>query len=138
MPRALVVGAGLILLGSCAQRTGEETAAPSQGQPPAYEYEAPRAETSPLLYEPADGEQAPSGTSDRAYRLAAEQCHNYARAIVNQDRRISHDRDARRSGQMGASRTFSLTRSMATFGERGSYDRHFSSCMEGRGFEPEQ
>ena len=132
---SLALAGGLLLLGACAQQS-EERRVP-EGTP-AYQYQAPAQETSPLIHGPGDLGSAPVGVDEEEYNAAAEQCHNYARGVVLQDRRISHDRDARRSGQLGSSRTFSLQRSMQDFGEQGSYERHFASCMESRGAAPEQ
>lgn len=130
--RALAAAGGALLLAACAAPEREAPAAQS-GEPPAYEYRSPAVETSPLLHEPGSIGR-PGAEEGRSQ--AAEQCHNYARALIGQDRRISHDRDARRSGQIGSSRTFALSRSMQEFGERGSYERYFSRCMESSGFGP--
>lgn len=132
----LAVVGGLLLVSACATQP-EERSVP-EGTP-AYQYQAPAQETSPLIYDPGDlGGAPPIGVDEETYDAAAEQCHNYARGVVLQDRRISHDRDARRSGQLGASKTFSLQRSMQDFGEQGSYERHFASCMDSRGATPAQ
>lgn len=122
--------AGLLLLGACAQQVGEQP--PAEGAP-AYRYAPPAAETSPLIHGPNGFGASPTADAQESYDAAAEQCHNYARAVVLQDRRITHDRDTRRSGQLGSSRTFTLQRSMQDFGEQGSYERHFTSCMQSRG-----
>lgn len=132
--RALAVAGGVLALSACAAPERQAPASGQTGEPPAYEYRGTEAETSPLLYEPGSIERP--GAAD-SQRQAAEQCHSYARALIGQDRRISHDRDSRRSGQIGSSRTFGLSRSMQQFSERGSYDRYFSRCMESAGFEPE-
>src|SRR5690554_6904978 len=126
----LVIAGALLLLGACAQPS-EERALPED----ATTYRAPAAaqETSPLIYDQGGLDEAPENVDEEAYNATAEQCHNYARGVVLQDRRISHDRDAGRLGQLGSSRTLSLQRSMQDFGEQGSYERHFTSCMQSRG-----
>jgi len=135
-----LVSGVLLLLAACAQqREGEG----EQSGMPAYRYDAPPRElsageavpqeTSPLIHDPRGTGRQPAGSDEDAYDAAAEQCHNYARAVVLQDRRISHDRDTGRGGEYSISRTFSLQRSMQQFGEQGSYERHFSRCMESRG-----
>lgn len=133
--RALAGVGGLLLLSACAQGATEGPSPQPAAEAPAYEYRGPTVETSPLLYEPGSIGRASDGTGSPSAQ-AAEQCHTYARAIVAQDRRTTHDRDARRSGQLGSSRTFELSRSMQQFGERGTYDRFFTRCMESRGFGP--
>jgi len=132
--RALAAAGGTLLLAACAAPEREAPASGQTGEPPAYEYRGTTVETSPLLYEPGSIER-PGAEEGR--NQASEQCHNYARALIGQDRRTTHDRDTRRSGQIGSSRTFSLSRSMQQFGERGSYDRYFSRCMESSGFGPD-
>lgn len=123
---------GILLLGACAQQAEERNRSDGAGTP-AYQYQAPTQETSPLIHEQGDLGNPPAGMDEEAYNAAAEQCHNYARGVVLRDRRISHDRDAGRVGQVGASKTLSLQRSMQDFGEQGSYERHFTSCMASRG-----
>lgn len=126
----LVIAGALLLLGACAQPS-EERALPEDAT--TYRVPATAQETSPLIYDQGGLDEAPENVDEEAYNAAAEQCHNYARGVVLQDRRISHDRDAGRLGQLGSSRTLSLQRSMQDFGEQGSYERHFTSCMQSRG-----
>src|SRR5690625_55729 len=131
---AVTLAAGLFLLGACAPQAEERApAAATPEEAPVHRYEAPAEETSPLIHDLGAPGSPTAGQAGESYDAAAEQCHNYARAVVLQDRRITHDRDTRRSGQLGSSRTFNLQRSMQDFGEQGSYERHFASCMESRG-----
>ena len=122
--------AGLLALGACAQRSAEAPA--GEGAAPAYRYDEPRQETSPLIYDDSATQPGQRGR-DEGYQEANEQCDAYARAVVAQDRRIRSDRDTMRSSRLGSAPMSSLSRSMRDHGEQGSYERHFRQCMESRG-----
>src|SRR5699024_6219785 len=71
----LAVVGGLLLVSACATQP-EERGVP-EGTP-AYQYQAPAQETSPLIYDPGDlGGAPPIGVDEETYDAAAEQCHNY-------------------------------------------------------------